>query len=171
MLSVIHGSWYSADSAWVQTWALFISFVSWTCVHTKEHIHTVYHFTYACPHIIFTCLTRSTQASFFLTRMWKQESRWRWLGCRETPRRNIAPSGPPHPTPLTQCGMRSLLFLRRCVGRHTSDIYMLVNVFQWAKPLQPHVVAAALIFLLLLWWIDPAPRNGLSKNCGPWRER
>ena len=29
----------------------------------------------------------------------------------------------------------------------------------------------ALIYLLLLWLIDSAPRNGLSTNCGPWGER
>ena len=36
MLRVIHGSRYSADSAWVKTRALFISTVSWTWVHTQQ---------------------------------------------------------------------------------------------------------------------------------------
>lgn len=123
LLRLIHGSWYSADSAWVKTWALFISTVSWTWVHTP-HIHTLNHFIRTCPQILLACLARSIRASFCLTRTWKQESRWRWSGCRETPKRNIAPSGPPHPTPLTRCGMRSPLFLRRCVSVDKHIQYM-----------------------------------------------
>lgn len=128
-----------------------------------------------CPQILFTSLIRSIRASFCLTRMWKQESKWRSLGCRETPRRSIAPSGPPHPTPLTQCGMRSLLFSRRCVWVDKNfQIYVRVNVFVWNQPFCLGLVLLLLfflIYLLLSWWIDPAPRNGLSKTCSPWRER
>lgn len=58
-------------------------------------------------------LARFTRASSCPTRAWKRAWRWKSSGSRATPRRNIAPSGPPRPTPSTQCGTRSPSFSRR----------------------------------------------------------
>lgn len=69
---------------------------------------------------VFQSDSRFIQASFCLTKMWKLAWRWRWLGCRETLRRNIAPSGPPLPTPLTLCGTRSRLLLKRFVQQRVT---------------------------------------------------
>ena len=139
------------------------------------HVHSVDQFVHVGHQVFLTCLTRSIPASFYLTRMSKQGLRWRWLGCRGTPRRNIAPSGPPHPTPLTLCGMRSLLSLRRCVSVHQSCSNMHIStdksecvcVSSWPAVL----LLLVLICLLLLSLIDSAPRNGLFENCSPWRKR
>lgn len=78
---------------------------------------------------VFKSDSRFIQASFCLTKMWKPAWRWRWLGCQGTPRRNIAPSGPPPPTPLTLCGTRSHLFLKRCVRVTCNLIWPNIFVF------------------------------------------
>lgn len=116
-----------------KTWALLISTESWTWIHTTGHVHTQPSSqAYAC-HCILLILLRSTRASFCLTRAWKLAWRWRWSGCRETPRRNIAPSGPPHPTPSTQCGTRSPLSLRRCPKYAKNAVHMRTIVFERAR--------------------------------------
>lgn len=160
-------SWY-----WAKAWALFIPPVSWTWVNTMERTQTGTDFNVLSW---ISHRTRFIQASFCPTRAWKQEWRWRWSGCQATQRRNIVPSGPPHPTASTQCGTRSLLFLRRfisvqkfkkkkkkrwmCRCKSSSISALCCNCcLSWRLP-------------LLLWWIGPAARNGLSQNCGSRRER
>lgn len=106
MLRVIHGFLVLSEEAW----PLFIPPVSRTRASTigPQQTHAVTFMS------CFTSrLTRFTQASSCPTRAWKRAWRWKSSGSRATPRRNIAPSGPPRPTPSTQCGTRSLSCLRR----------------------------------------------------------
>lgn len=104
--------------------------------------------------ILLSCLSRSFRASFCPTRMWKRVLRWRWLGCQETPRRNIAQSGPPHPMPLTQCGMKSLLFLKRCISveKITKSECVCVCVWRFSHNNPVLLLLMVLIYLLLLLW-------------------